>query len=57
MKPVFSDGKLSVELHKPEISILEKARDLGSALEAMHQECGAPLVAACDAVLKGATTE
>lgn len=51
MKPVFEDGILSVELHKPERATLEKARDLGKALEAMHQETGAPLVAAIDAIL------
>ncbi len=57
MKPVFEDGKLTVELHKPEVAILERARAIGQALEAMHQESGAPLVAACDAILKTAEVE
>lgn len=53
MKPLFKDGILSVELHKPEISILERAKAIGEALEAMHQEKGAPLVAAIVAILEG----
>jgi hypothetical protein len=57
VKPKFSDGVLSVELHKPEVAILERARAIGQALEAMHQESGAPLVAACDAILKPAEVE
>jgi hypothetical protein len=52
MKPLFTDGKLSVELHKPERAVLERAKAIGEALEAMHQEQGAPLVAACVAILE-----
>jgi len=31
MKPHFKNGKLTVELHKPDESILRKARELGEA--------------------------
>lgn len=55
MKPVFSDGKLSVVLHKPEVSLLERARDIGKALESLHQPTGAMLVAAVDDILKPVT--
>lgn len=51
MKPLFIDGKLTVELHKPERSILERAREIGKALAIMHQETGAPLVEAINAIL------
>lgn len=51
MKPILRDGKLAIELHKPEVSLLERARDIGRQLEALHQATGAPLVAAIDAVL------
>ena len=53
MKPLWKDKQLQVELHKPEVSLLEKARELGQALTALHQETGAPLVAAIDAILTG----
>ena len=35
MKPVFKNGALSVDLHKPEVALLEKARELGEALNAL----------------------
>ena len=41
-----------MELHKPEVALLEKARDLGEALTALHQDTGAPLVAAIDAIIE-----
>ena len=51
MKPHWKDGKLFVELHKPDIAILEKAKQIGEALEAMNQVTGAPLVQAITAIL------
>lgn len=51
MKPIWKDGKLAVELHKPEVIVLYKARDIGRSLEALHQETGAALVAAINAIL------
>lgn len=51
MKPIWKDGKLTVELHKPEVVTLQKARELGNTMTAMHQEAGAALVAAIDAIL------
>lgn len=53
MKPLFIDGKLTVELHKPERAVLERAKAIGEALEAMHQSEGAPLVAAIRSILEG----
>lgn len=55
MKPHYKDGKLTVELHKPDVSVLERARAIGQALAAMNQETGAGLVAAVDAILKPET--
>ena len=54
MKPIWKDGKLGVELHKPEVSVLERCREIGQQLAAMHQAAGAPLVAAINAVLEPA---
>lgn len=51
MKPVWKDGALKVELHKPDRAILDKARDIGNTMTAMHQEAGKALVAAIDAIL------
>lgn len=51
MKPVFEGGKLTVELHKPERTLLARAREIGEALTALHQETGAPLVDAIDKIL------
>ena len=53
MKPVFKNGTLTVELHQPERQLLVKARKLGEALNAMHQETGAALVDACNMILLG----
>lgn len=52
MKPIWKNKQLTVELHKPERAILEKARDLGEQLLALHQPDGAPLVDAIDAILQ-----
>lgn len=52
MKPLFKDGILSVELHKPEISVLERAKAIGQALVMLHQPEGAELVKAVDAILE-----
>ena len=51
MKPIWKDGKLTVELHKPDKTILLKARAIGQALEAMNQDPGKPLVDAIDDIL------
>ena len=52
MKPVFKDGKLTVELHKPEIQALQKARTIGQSLQILNQDSGLPLVEAIDAILE-----
>ena len=51
MKPLWKNGKLVVELHKPELILLRRAKDLGRQLNAMHQETGAPLVDAINVIL------
>lgn len=51
MKPIWKDGKLTVELHKPDEDVLRKALTIGEALDAMNQATGAPLVAAVNAIL------
>ena len=51
MKPIWKDGTLTVELHKPDTAILEKASDIGEALTAMGQTTGKALTDAVDAVL------
>jgi hypothetical protein len=51
MKPLWKDGKFSVELHKPDVKELEKARGIGEALLQMNQLVGQPLVDAVDAIL------
>ena len=53
MKPVWKDGVFRVELHKPDISALHKARDIGAALIQMAQTKGSALVQAIDEVLLG----
>ena len=40
-----------MELHKPEVALLEKARDLGEALTALHQPTGTDLVDAINVIL------
>ena len=52
MRPLWKDGKLTVELHKPDVAILAKAMAIGAALTAMAQETGPPLVDAVAAILK-----
>ena len=54
MKPIWKNGRLTVELHKPDIKTLEKAREIGRALEAMNQDAGTPLVSALDEILETA---
>ena len=51
MRPLWKDGKLTVELHKPDVAILAKALAIGAALTAMAQETGPPLVEAVAAIL------
>jgi hypothetical protein len=53
MKPIWKDGKLTVELHKPDEAILAKARNIGEALTAMNQPNGQTLVDAIDAIVPG----
>lgn len=50
MKPIWKDGKLSVELHRPDEQVLCKALAIGKALVAMNQETGQPLVDAINAI-------
>ena len=57
MKPILIDGKLSVELNVHERGVLVKARDIGVLLQQLHQESGAQLVAAIDAVLEASTKD
>ena len=51
MKPVWKSGKLTVELHKPDVAVLEKALAIGQALWAMNQASGTLLVEAIVAIL------
>lgn len=51
MRPLWKDNRLTVELHKPDIAVLEKARSIGQALVAMNQENGQALVDATEAIL------
>ena len=51
MKPIYENGELRVELHKPDRAVLEKAWDLAQGLVAMGQPTGAPLVAALADIL------
>lgn len=51
MRPIWNNGKLTVELHKPDQVVLQKARAIGEALAAMSQPNGQALVEAVDAVL------
>ena len=57
MRPIWKDGKLTVEFSKPDVLKLTKARDIGSALEAMHQPGAQELIDAIDAVLFGPDTD
>ena len=50
MKPVWKANEFRVELHKPDITRLEHARDIGAALMAMNVAAGATLVAAIEEV-------
>ena len=51
MKPIWRNGKLTVELHKPDEAILRKAEAIGEALVAMNQDTGEALVSAIQAIL------
>ena len=48
---VWTDGKFAVELCAADQRVLNKAREIGRALEAMKQDNGLPLVNAIDAVM------
>jgi hypothetical protein len=52
MKPHFRNGKLTVQLHRPDEAVLRRARELGEAFSAMNQDTGKPLVDAVDAILE-----
>ena len=51
MRPIWRENRLTVELHKPDETLLRKARELGEALTAMNQDTGKLLVDAVDAIL------
>lgn len=51
MKPIWKDKKLTVQFHEPDRNILIKARDLGEALVAMHQDDGQLLIDAIDKLI------
>ena len=51
MKPIWKDGKLTVDLHKPEIELLKRARVVGLSLVAMHQDHGQELADVITAIL------
>ena len=57
MKPHFRNGKLTVELHKPDEAVLRRARELGEAFTAMNQDTGKPLIEAVDAILEPPAVE
>ena len=52
MKPIWKDGKLTVELHKPDVKVLEAAWDIAQALTAMGQDTGVPLSVALADILQ-----
>ena len=52
MKPILKDGKLVVTLHKVERTQLLSVIHIGRMLVALHQDEGATLIEAADAVLK-----
>jgi len=51
MKPIWRNGTLTVELHKPDEQALRKALAIGEALTAMNQDTGEALVSAIQAIL------
>jgi hypothetical protein len=53
MKPVLINGKLSVELNKPEVGTLTKAREIGLMLTELHQPTGSAIVDAINRTLLG----
>ena len=55
MKPIYENGELRVELHKPDRAVLEKAWDIAQGLTAMQQATGPPLVAALADILQPET--
>jgi|GEM_PF-6290300 len=55
MRSVWKDGKLTLELHRADKTILQKAHAIGLVLAAMHQEAGQSLVDAVNAILKAET--
>lgn len=57
MKPIWQGNKLTVELHKPDVAILERALAIGAALTAMSQPTGPPLVDAVTEILRGPERE
>ena len=51
MKPILKDGKLVVELHKPDVALLKRARELGLLLSLVDEGIGGPLVETINATL------
>ena len=51
MKPTLIDDELVIELHKPDVTILENARKIGKTLVKLHQPEGEELVIVLDLVL------
>jgi len=52
MKPVLKDGKLLVELHKPDITFLRRVRDFGRTLAVMREDLGVLLVEDASTILQ-----
>ena len=52
MRPVLKDDLLGVEMHKPDIAQLEKARVIGRLLLKMHQPEGTELINAVGTILR-----
>ncbi len=55
MKAEYKDETLTLQLLRPEITRLEKAREIGIGLMMMGQATGQPLVEAIDVILKRET--
>ena len=52
MKPTLIDDELVIELHKPDVAVLERARKIGKTLVKLHQPEGEELVVVLDLVLE-----
>ena len=54
---VWSDGKFTVELCAADKRTMDKAREIGQALDAMQQPTGAALIDAVNAITDPTPTE